>query len=364
MPVRRRPNGSWLVDYRDRGERVRKTLPSDFPLKEVKALERRWRVEAEKGERRRSGADTLGTLLARYWENHGTHLASRLSEKAYLDRWADELGDGTRLAAIDARRVADAVAKWRSTPEVPGGKRTAKLLTASSINHRIGCLQRVWAMAEEMWGYELARVPWRRLKLDEPEPENRTAGITAEKLRRYFDALPSPSLWLAAMAIHCGLRRGGLLSVHRRHVDFDAGLIHAVSKGRAGGKPTPIFMTEPVLGVLMAMGRLPDVGPIFVLTKDQLRRDHERARKAAGLPHFRLHDLRHLFAQRLEDAGLGYRITDALHHSDPRLRNRYSQAKPRDVGAAVEEAWRRSQEGEGHPRGTRPAAEFKKRHIS
>jgi integrase len=46
-----------------------------------------------------------------------------------------------------------------------------------------------------------------------------------------------------------------------------------------------------------------------------------------GRPDLLLKDLRHTFAQSLEDAGAGDMITDALHHSDPRLRRRYAKAK-------------------------------------
>jgi integrase len=64
-----------------------------------------------------------------------------------------------------------------------------------------------------------------------------------------------------------------------------------------------------------------------VVSQQLLRQDWEAARAAIGRPDLRLHDLRHTFAQRLEDAGAGDLITDALHHSDPRLRRRYSHVR-------------------------------------
>lgn len=351
MPIRRRPNGSWLVDFRLDGQRVRKTVKGDLSRKEVAALERRWRADAEAGRGSLRGGPTVGAILARYWTDHGRHLASAGSEKAYLDRWWHALSEDTKASTVTASRIASIVARWRSVPEVPGGKRTPRLLTAATINHRLRCLQRVWRMAADVWGHELQRIAWRRLMLDMPPPQDRTARVTAEALWRYLDALPPRSLWPTLWALNTGLRRGGLLSIHRQHLDWQAGVVHAVSKGRAGGRPTPIDMSAPVLAILQAMGRLPDIGPIFAVTGDQLRKDRERARVAAGLPDLRFHDLRHLFAQRLEDAGLGWRITDALHHADPRLRARYARARIRDVGRAVEEAERRLRVGNGHKNG-------------
>ena len=69
------------------------------------------------------------------------------------------------------------------------------------------------------------------------------------------------------------------------------------------------------------------IGRLFPITKQLLRQDWEAARAAIGRPDLRLHDLRHTFAQRLEDAGAGDMISDALHHSDPKLRRRYSHVR-------------------------------------
>ena len=83
------------------------------------------------------------------------------------------------------------------------------------------------------------------------------------------------------------------------------------------------------------------------------RNDWEDARAKIGAPHIRLHDLRHTFAQRLEDAGAGDLITDLLHHTDPRLRRRYAEARMdrlRQTLDTLSEAWQRKN---GHQDGHR-----------
>ena len=70
-----------------------------------------------------------------------------------------------------------------------------------------------------------------------------------------------------------------------------------------------------------------DVGRLFAVTKQLLRQDWREAREAIGRPGLLFKDLRHSFAQHLEDAGEGDLITDALQDADPRLRRRYAKVQ-------------------------------------
>lgn len=335
MPIGKRTNGSWRIKfYRADGSRFEKTLPAALTRREVETLEARYRL----AERARPGAErrgpTVADLFARYWHDHGQHLASAASERAYLDAWANRLGDDTPIAKITADQISAAIAHWRATPEVSRGKIVPRRLTASAINHRISGLQRIWRRAVDLWGWDLVRVPWGRLKLDEPLPRDRSNSYGS--LLAYFAALPPRSRWPSLMAFNTGLRRGGVLRITRADIDFAGMVIHTVSKGRAGGRPTPVPITEAVLAVLAAMGPLPEVGAIFPVTRNELRKDRVRARMEAGLPSLRFIDHRHDFAQGLEDRGLGDLISDALHHSDPKLRRRYSRARLHDIRSRLD----------------------------
>jgi integrase len=113
-----------------------------------------------------------------------------------------------------------------------------------------------------------------------------------------------------------------------------------------GNKQNLVPLTDEARAALTGV-HMPEVGRIFPLNRRQVRYDREIARAAAGLPNFRFHDLRHSFAQDLEDAGLGHFITDALHHGSPSLRRRYAQARPDVLREAIETA-------RGITTGTRP----------
>ena len=237
------------------------------------------------------------------------------------------IGDDTLFATLTAETIAKSVSSWRSKIGSPLDKHKApkdrQRVTDSTINHRLLCLQRIWNRAEELWGWRLARIPWRRLKLPE-QSELPDRSIDRATMRLMLRALSSRSRPLVMLALVTGLRRGALLQLTVADVDTSTGILRAVSKGRAGGKLTPVPITRRVRWCLR---QRPDIGRLFPVSKQLLRQDWEAARAAIGRPDLQFMWLRHTFAQRLEDAGAGDLITDALHHSDPRLRRRYSHVR-------------------------------------
>lgn len=242
------------------------------------------------------------------------------------------------MFAVTPETIAAVVADWRLPPgkELDRDKppKRRRYVTDSAINHRLLCLQRLWNRAEDLWGWRLARVPWRRLKLAEPTelPDRSIPRPVIRQVLRNINPRSRPIVMAARIS---GLRRGALLRLEVRDVDWNEGIIRAISKGRAGGKLTPVPITRAWRWVLRRNGPV-EVGRLFGVSKQLLRQDWEEARAAIGRPHVLFKDLRHSFAQALEDAGAGDIITDALHHSDPRLRRRYSKVRIERVRQKLE----------------------------
>jgi len=316
MPIRRRPNGSWLIDAVHDGKRLRKTVPADTPREQRRSMELALQSEVRK--RRPAARATVRDALHRWWHEHGQHLAGG-TVAGHLTLWQDQLGPDTPLDAVTTARVAEIAAGWT----VAGG----------TANRRMATLRMVHNRARDVWEWPLARIAWRTIwKREAPLKDRSLDWETREALIAVW---PERSRWLAAMAAVTGLRRGALLAMTREQLDFAAGVIRAVGKGR---KENARPMHDGILAVLAAYGRLPDVGRLWPLTTNQLSVDLEVARQAIGRPDVGLHSLRHSFAQDLEDAGYGDMITAELDHSDPRLRLRYSHTRLRRRKSAVEAA--------------------------
>ncbi|HWL72114.1 MAG TPA: site-specific integrase [Geminicoccus sp.] len=329
MAARRRADGGWLVDFTVGGQRFRKGFHASLTRRQVEAEERRLRAAVEARIIAPGTAPTLDAVAQRYWQEHGQHIASWSSERGYLRAWHEAIDPATPISQIGRDTIAQVVSRWR----VAISERKGRPVTEATINRRLSCLQRLWRRAADLWGLPLQPIPWGRFKLAEPEPRDRS--VPRDVRKALLDALPPRSRPLVELAFATGLRRGALLRLTAADLDFERGVILAVSKGRAGGRPTPVPMT-PRIAAMLGRLDLPEVGRVFQVSPQELRDDIEAARVKVGRPDFRLHDTRHTFAQDLEDAGLGDVISAALHHSDPKLRRRYAHVRQERVRAAME----------------------------
>lgn len=330
MPIRRRPNGSWIIDLTVNAVRYRKTLPEALRKRDVEAVERRWRADLEQPAHRHATA-TVGDIISRYWTEKASHLADAAGQDRMLGLWGEALGTDTPIARVQSDHISAILARWRGD------------VSDTTVNRRMASLRACWRWAADVWGVPVGNVPWRRLRLAEPEPIDRS--IADSYRARLLSAWPARSRSVCHLCFATGLRLGAVLRLERRDIDLARSVIRTVGKGRAGGKENLVPITAEVADILAGM-TLPEVGRLFPMSRFDVTRDRLAARKAADLPNFRLHDARHSFAQDLEDAGLGHFITDALHHSSPTLRRRYAHARQDVIREAIETASR-------HTRGTR-----------
>jgi integrase len=334
MPHWRRKNASrsWLVSVSLNGQRHLKTLPGSLTKREVAAWEREWRAELERPSAR--SASTVRAVLDRYWDERACKLANRRTVRAYLGLWGEALGLDTPITQVQTQHVAAILARWRGP------------IVDATVNRRADALRAAWHYAAEVLGVPVATIAWKVIRLAEPEPPDRSIGRAATD--RLLAAWPERSRAMAELLFSTGMRLGAMMRLERRDLDFERGLIHSHTKGRGGGKPIVVPMTAKTREILARMA-LPDVGLIAAVTERTFRRDRETARAAAGLPRWRAHDARHEFSQRLEDAGLGHFIQDALHHSSPAMRRRYARARVDVTREAIEKVQGPDSEMIHHP---------------
>lgn len=331
MPHWRRANKSrsWLVSVSIKGRRHLKTLPGDLSKREVAAWEREWRRGLEQPAT--ATTHTVASVIERYWQEKGQYRARNRTMRAYLGRWGEALGLGTPAHQVQGQHVAAVVARWRKEPRAPA----RPPVVDASINRRLDALHAAWSYAAEVIGIPLPAIPWKRIRLAEPEPPDRSIGGAAVRL--LLECWPVRSRLIAELLFATGMRLGAVLRLERKDIDLDRMIIHTRTKGRGGGKPIVAPMTTLAREILLR-AEMPDVGRIWAVDERTFRRDREAARTAAGLPSWRAHDARHEFAQRLEDAGLGSHVSDALHHTSPAMRRRYAKARVDLTRDAIERA--------------------------
>ena len=153
-------------------------------------------------------------------------------------------------------------------------------------------------------------------------------------------------------AAFTGLRRGELLALRWRDVDF-AGQAIRVRASFAGGQVTSpksgkvrsVPMAPDVASALAALGRRErwtgDDDLVFVGTLGSpvdgsaLRRRYTEALRRAGLRPLRFHDLRHTFGTRIIAKADIRRVQEWMCHADVQTTMKYLHYAPRDDDAAL-----------------------------
>ena len=247
-------------------------------------------------------------------------------------------------------------------------------VAASSVNREINAVRPIWRMHEET--HQVRRIAWGKLSYAVPE-------VTPRELYRDEEA----RLWTALRADLQDFVRFALLSGWRvaevrqlRWADLSLREGIAIGKVKGGNIVRRPLSTD----MLTIIANQPKAGP-FVFTyvcqksrrehHDKLRRKHparlsderypisrdgwrrewEKALKAAGIPNFRFHDLRHTRGTRILRATGNLAVAQrALAHRNIRSTLRYAHAADGDVRAALDasEVWNSSQASDERERGS------------
>ena len=170
--------------------------------------------------------------------------------------------------------------------------------------------------------------------------------LTSEETARLIEAIKAsenPQLqYIVPLLLLSGCRKRELLDA--RFDDFD--LVRRswripISKS---GKARHVPLSEGVLRVLAQVPRFEDCPYVVPNPKTRLPYKSifyswDSARKRAGMPELRMHDLRHSFASFLVNAGRSlYEVQNILGHTQMRTTQRYSHLAPGTLLDAVDAA--------------------------
>ncbi len=173
-------------------------------------------------------------------------------------------------------------------------------------------------------------------------------------------------------AAFTGLRRGELLALRWRDVDFGGQVIRVRASYAEGALTTPksgkvrsVPMAPDVAEALAKLGQRPgwtaDDDLVFVgqagsyLDGRALRRRYDSALKRADLRKLRFHDLRHTFGTRMIAKADIRRVQEWMGHADIQTTMKYLHYAPREEDAAlVAEAFSVEEPADAAQKETRP----------
>src|SRR6266540_3916105 len=247
-----------------------------------------------------------------------TYRASRLKDATRGDvaRHKQELKDNPKAALRVTRKIATV------------NRELAKLRRMLNIAQREGWIRsNPFAAGESL--------------ISLADESKRERILTREEERHLLSACRGPRAHLRPIviaAIDTGMRRGELLSLRWRDVDFEHDLISIQAFNTKTMRERQVSLTARLSQELQALyeqSPKDSARRVFGIL-DNVKRSFTAARAAAGLSDVRFHDLRHTHATRLVGAHIPLsEVGRALGHTQPNTTYRY-------VNANVETAKRAS----------------------
>lgn len=207
-----------------------------------------------------------------------------------------------------------------------------------TINHGLKIVRRILNLAEREWMDEygltwLQRAP--RIKLLPDTNRQQPYPLNWDEQQRLFSNLPSYLAEMAMFTVNTGCRSSEVCNLQWdwevKIPELNISVFIVPGKFVKNGDERLIILNNVALSVVEACrGRHPT--HVFSYKSKPLGKmlnsSWRRARKVAGLPQVRVHDLKHTFGRRLRAAGVSFEDRqDLLGHRSGRMTTHYSAAE-------------------------------------
>lgn len=215
-----------------------------------------------------------------------------------------------------------------------------------SANRRIILMRYLFNLAIKWSTPGVTHNPAREVELVDPQ-NTRERFLCVEEMTRLQEAVESSPNKLLRFIVPAllltGLRKREVLDARWAHIDLKAQtwfVPHTKS-----GKPRTVQLSGSLVALLSSVPRRDgEVGAEWVFANPKTGKPFvsifyawDTARKKAGLPEVRMHDLRHTFASLLINSSYElYDVMSALGHTQMRTTMRYAHLSPDRKRAAVE----------------------------
>ncbi len=148
-----------------------------------------------------------------------------------------------------------------------------------------------------------------------------------ELLLQHLDGEPAA---LFAMAVETGMRRGELLKIEWKDINFIKRTFHLIDTKNSEDRYVPLSMLA--MKALQSLKRGEGAAKMFTINTRTLRDKWEAARLAAGIPDIRWHDLRHEGTSRLFEKGLNlFEVMSVTGHKSVSMSKTYAHLSPSDT---------------------------------
>ena len=295
--------------------------------------------------RNESEQTTLNELLDRYSREVLPKLKGGYREHSRIKALQSGLG-AYSLAALNSAMIA----KYRDNRLSTVSEKTGRLVSAQTVKHELGLLQRAMKMAAMEWGIALpGGIPTAMVKKPSlPSARDRRL-VDNEEERLLAACAESRNVWLrpcVIFAIETAVRAGEILEKWERDketgnqekkslglqwsdVDLRKRTAHLPKTKNGDARTVPL--SSRAVAVLEALPRNLD-GRVFGTTYEGVHQAFVRACKRAGIDDLRFHDLRHEATSRLFEKSLNpMQVAAITGHKTLQMLKRYTHLKAEDL---------------------------------
>lgn len=337
MATLRFRNGKWQVQVRRLGYQAR--TQSFLNKTDAQRWARQIETELDRtlipNDVRTLAKVTLAELLIRYRDTVTINRQGLVPEKKRIEVFLRQDWCAYPLAKLNARYFS----AYRDD--------RLKCVGAGTVIRELGLLRSIFETARREWGFSSLENPLASIRKPKA-PNGRERRLEPGELAGLSTACATVRSTLLLhgihMAIETGMRRGELLAIQWKHINFDTRVLHIpVTKT---GKPRSIPLTERAREILTERKALPDADAryAFPVSANAFRLAWERCKRRAeragcvGIQGLRFHDLRHEAVSRFFEMGLNTaEVATISGHKDLRMLFRYTHLKAEDIVAKLRE---------------------------
>ncbi|PHV09729.1 tyrosine-type recombinase/integrase [Chitinimonas sp. BJB300] len=241
------------------------------------------------------------------------HKRSIKNDKIFLRHYLKQFGD-KYLDEITREDIIDAVAIVKAT---------------NATKNRYLCLLRtLLRKAEREWNW-IEKAPFIKTL---PEPKRRIRWLTVEEVQRLLEELPTHQNQFVRFALATGLRQGNVLGMTWDRVDLLRRTCWVEAEDFKTDKAHGVPLNDAALAVIY---EVIEKHPTHLFTyrggpiKQANTKAWRSALKRAGIKNFRWHDLRHVSASWLIQAGTPSPVVqDFFGWESPAMVQRYAHLAP------------------------------------
>lgn len=281
-------------------------------------------------DQREAEVTLLSDLIDLYLETVTAHRPSEHSRIAETSRLKRILRDEERLCAHAVINLTPEHFEEYRDRRLRHRQKNGKTISGATVNKELMLFKRVIDVRKRKLGLVINPVNTAEVKrvTVNDERDVRLSEAERERLLRACSDMQNPLLRpFVEIGFETGARRGSLLRLEWRDVDLSArtALLRAIKNSR---NPTKIVnhaigLTPRAVELLDALPRTDE--RVFPMTENAFKKCFYRARKQAGLEHFRFHDTRHERISSLFEANWSMiQVMAQSGHRDPKSVKRYA----------------------------------------